>query len=116
MSHVANVILNYTYGHSYDAECLVDVNAHLAREHGTGLKPMIHGDEHDDLHWGGNKNPEVVLYAGAFNYLDDEELLDVIASQPWTYPDEIQVLIQDQNDMRFVVYNLNSAHEWSTYQ
>jgi hypothetical protein len=35
--------------------------------------------------WGGEKNPECDLLAGAFNYLNLDEMLTYLAALPWEY-------------------------------
>jgi len=51
--------------------------------------------------WGGTKEPQATLLAGAFNYLDDSALLGFVASLTWVEPENVQVFIKSEWNHRF---------------
>lgn len=70
----------------------------------------------EDVPWGGHKMPETSLYGGAFNYLDHDAMLIQIASLPWEYPDEVQLMVMEQEAYVFRVWNLQTDHTWRELQ
>jgi hypothetical protein len=57
-----------------------------------------------DHTWGGWKNPECDLWAGALNHADLEALLDCIRSLPWRHAGRLQVFLMDQEESYFRLY------------
>jgi hypothetical protein len=53
--------------------------------------------------YGGSKNMEAPLYAGAFNYLPLDELMAFLRTVPWSQPDEVQLIVNAQHDTRWRV-------------
>jgi len=50
---------------------------------------------------GGNKMIEHEIWAGAFNFLDVEEFVNVVRSAKWDLPRDVQLLIKKENDDLF---------------
>jgi hypothetical protein len=50
----------------------------------------------DQNQWGGWKNPECKVWAGALSHADIDALLDFVARLPWSYPGRLQLLVMDQ--------------------
>lgn len=65
-------------------------------------------------HWGGWKNPECEVWAGALNHADLDALLARIRATPWRYPQRVQVLLMDQEESYFRLYMLRDG-AWSQY-
>ena len=57
-----------------------------------------------DQHAGGDKNMEVDVYMGAFNWLSTSELLEKFNSIEWKWPGHVQLMICEQDDDSFTVY------------
>jgi hypothetical protein len=54
--------------------------------------------------WGGWKNPECAVWAGALNQADLAALLRYVEGLPWNYAGAVQILIQDQEETYFRLY------------
>jgi hypothetical protein len=70
--------------------------------------------EPDTNHWGGWKNPECVVWAGALNHADLDALLARIRATPWRYPHQVQVFLMDQEESCFRLYMFRDG-TWSQY-
>lgn len=67
--------------------------------HGVGwLKDLT---DPDDNQWGGGKNPECDLWAGALNHADLNAVLARIGTLPWRFPGCVQVFLMDQEQSYF---------------
>jgi hypothetical protein len=44
-----------------------------------------------------------ILFGGCYNRLDAGAFFDCVGSQPWRYPDDLQVLFWDENASKFTV-------------
>ena len=62
--------------------------------------------ERVDQYAGGGKVFEATIFMAAFNYAATYELLRLIRSQPWTYPDEVQVFVKEEDDDGFALYGI----------
>lgn len=54
--------------------------------------------------WGGNKHPECVLWAGAYNHLDLAAMLQSLDAIDWAYQEFVQVFVMEQEQPTFSVY------------
>ncbi|SEF27024.1 hypothetical protein SAMN05421837_103594 [Amycolatopsis pretoriensis] len=54
--------------------------------------------------WGGWKNPECRVWAGALNHADLSALLDRVQTLPWLAPHAVQVFLMDQEQLFFRVW------------
>ena len=59
----------------------------------------------------GNKWLECDIYPGAFNHLNLAELVNAIDSAPWECPECVQLLVKEENDMRFREVELGISRE-----
>ncbi|MGW9133264.1 squamosa promoter-binding protein 15 [Streptomyces sp. NPDC055681] len=60
---------------------------------GVGSLRLITGP---DTAWGGGKNPDCEIWAGALNHADLDALRRRFAGMPWHEPNAVQLLIMDQ--------------------
>jgi hypothetical protein len=67
---------------------------------------LITGDIETNPSWGGNKRPQLRLWAGAFNYIDWDVLFAHIEGIAWREPDELQVLIGAEYSRKLGLYEL----------
>lgn len=58
-------------------------------------------------HSGGTKEMQVDVWLGAFNYMDETALVDVVRTAPWKYPECVQLMLKGEHDDRFKVYELS---------
>ncbi len=65
-------------------------------------------------HWGGWKNPECEVWAGALNHADLDALLTQIRMMPWRYPARVQVFLMDQEESYFRLYMFRDG-TWNQY-
>src|SRR4051812_24923201 len=71
-------------------------------------------DEHeqgklDDLstHVGsGGKAMQCHVYGGAFNFMEIDEFIGLVLSQPWKRPESVTLLTKDEEQDAFVVHNI----------
>ncbi|MBL7497776.1 squamosa promoter-binding protein 15 [Frankia sp. CNm7] len=117
MSWVANVMVSVSFGE--DPPNLFAFSEWLRasapwREEpgrppgGTGvgfLRPIAWPDGP----WGGWKNPEAVLWAGATNHADIGAIVDRFQSTPWREPWAAQLFIQDQEQEYFRLWMLRDG-------
>lgn len=47
------------------------------------------------------------LYGGGFKHFDDEGFFEIVKSQDWNDPDNLQVFLKDEEDQKFTVYEYN---------
>ena len=80
MGVVTNVLIHYD---NLEANELPDLIAAWFDERHVGIKSITDGGAR--AFWGGEKDPECDLLAGAFNYLDLEDMLAHLAALPWEY-------------------------------
>jgi len=104
MSHVTNVILNM----GMESDKLESVNTFFEGE--TGF--ISFDSDHLPHGWyGGTKFLEVHAAIGAFNHLDLDGLKQHLKEITWEDPDDVQLLICDQEVSRFSVWNLSKLKE-----
>jgi hypothetical protein len=107
MSHVDNVILTFSIledeveRDGSDVYPVMDaVNEWLRERIGQSFGPDL-GGQH--AAYGGHKALETPMFVAAFNGLPEDGFLALLATLPWEWPDDVQVLIQRQHDERFEI-------------
>ncbi len=100
MSDVTNVILSFSINENEIAEDqyvnVIKLNTWLDN-HGYG----VFGRDADDIA-GGNKHLETPLYVAAFNYFGSRAFADFVEFLTWNEPENVQLLIQEQNENKFM--------------
>lgn len=79
-----------------DGDRLDDFSAALARATGDA-RYTLNDAATTPAAWGGWKHPILNLWTGAFNHLDERELLNVVEEFGWNDPDEVQVFISSSD-------------------
>jgi len=105
MSWVSNVLLSV---HPLDESLLPGLSHWLEHEaprqvgggggRGVGSIGNLASPAHQ---WGGWKAPECRLWGGALNYCDLDALRRRVGRMPWRWPECVQLLIMDQEEMTF---------------
>ena len=54
---------------------------------------------------GGNKAFQAFAWMGAFNYFHAKAFIEQVRAQEWEYRDSVQVLIKEEEEFRFTLYN-----------
>ncbi|MFJ2083393.1 hypothetical protein ACIOBK_12715 [Micromonospora chokoriensis] len=54
-----------------------------------------------DNQWGGRKNPECEVFAGALNHADLAAVVEHFGSVAWRNPHAVQLFLMDQEDVFF---------------
>jgi hypothetical protein len=114
MSWVCNVLVLYSLGEEWidtdddDVEyigtspCLLEINRWLG-ERGwvelLDLGEVGHGIQRHAF--------EVRIWGAAFNFLDIDAFLLCVKEQAWREPENVQVMIKDQEDERFTLYSFS---------
>jgi hypothetical protein len=62
-----------------------------------------------DGSWGGWKNPEATVWAGATNHADIGALVDRFRATPWREPWAAQLFVKDQEDEYFRLWMLRDG-------
>lgn len=102
MSVVTNAILHMS-NMEREEDRLNDVNKFFPPE--TGFVDV--DDPKLPTGWyGGTKMLEAPLALGAFNHLDLEGLITHLKSIPWEEPQEVQLIVQEQEDEKFRIIEL----------
>lgn len=102
MSYVTNLILSFSVIEN-TLNRLKEINSYF--EEGCGF--VYVEDEILPRGWyGGTKYLEVELFIGAFNYLDEEELINHIKSINFEEPESVQLIIQRQYEDTFSIINV----------
>ncbi|MFI7340811.1 squamosa promoter-binding protein 15 [Streptomyces sp. NPDC050085] len=113
MSWVANVMISADVADSASVEALSEWlrtdaprRAH-SESHGVGFlklltSPKTHG-------WGGWKNPECEVWAGALNHADLEALKQRVFEMPWREPNLVQLLVMDQEEEFFRMWMIRGG-------
>lgn len=100
MSYITNTIISIGMN---DSDKLNEVNKYFGEDRGfvscdsAGLPRGWYG---------GSKFLEVEIGIGAFNYLNVNLLKEHIKNIQWEYPEDVQLLICDQDTDRFKIWNL----------
>jgi hypothetical protein len=68
----------------------------------------------DELHehvLGGGKAMQALVYGGAFNFLRIEEFIRLVRAQPWQEPDNVQLLLKNEDEGRFRLYDFPGGEQ-----
>lgn len=95
MSWVSGVTLQVDLGEDTDIVEAVIVPWLKSEGHGTL--------EHVEDHYGGRKHPQVTVFGGGFNYLDDDALAELVMKQRWNNPGNVVLLINPEEGETIVV-------------
>lgn len=110
MSLVTNCILSFSILDDTE-ERMKEVNSFF------DCKPLVSCDESLCRGWyGGTKMLETPIYIGAFNYLPRYDFLNHISTIDWEYPEDVQLLLQEQDYNCFAVFRIPSPHDRSKFQ
>jgi hypothetical protein len=112
MSWVANVMVSADASDRQNVEAFSDwlreqaPLRHQADALGVGSLRLITGP---DNAWGGGKNPECEVWAGALNHADLDALRQRFAATPWQQPNVVQLLIMDQEEAFFRLWMIRQG-------
>jgi len=103
MSNVTNVILHM--GILEDARARIQEVNDLSslRDGGTGTF-LVNANPNDVS--GGTKALEATIFLAAFNHLHLGEFMRELKTIAWEHPDELQVIVQEQDDEIFRILTL----------
>ncbi|MFJ7629215.1 squamosa promoter-binding protein 15 [Streptomyces sp. NPDC097595] len=113
MSWVANVMISIDVADSASAEALsewlrTDAPRRVHPEaHGVGFLKLLTSPETHD--WGGWKNPECEVWAGALNHADLDALRQRVFEMPWREPNLVQLLVMDQEEGFFRIWMIRDG-------
>ncbi|UBF29352.1 hypothetical protein K9N68_16855 [Kovacikia minuta CCNUW1] len=79
---------------------LRNINSWLVENH---WQPLNRLDEYVNT----GKSMQACVYGGAYNFLKVNEFIELVKSQPWREPQNVQILIQDEEDERFTLHDLS---------
>lgn len=68
--------------------------------------PELAGIRDIGYHFGGSKAPQVLLFGGAFNYLDHHKVLEELEALPWEDGDVCQLVVNGEDDEGVQVINV----------
>jgi len=100
MSHVTDTILSMSILEDWESR-IKEVNKYFDDDvedcHTNGFveKELPHEV------YGGHKVLQAYIFIGAFNYLGIDELIKHIKSISWESPENLQIILQDENDDKF---------------
>jgi len=105
VSDVTNLIFALS-GTDDDLGKMHEVNTYFVDK---GTKPLVSvDDERLPRAWyGGSKYLETGLYLGAFNHLDLDEFIKHVRTISWRFPEKVQIIVKDQEDMKFTIIDLD---------
>ncbi len=107
MSVVTNVVFSYSIGEDI-SDRTKDVNRYFAPL--IGLVSCDNMDRAPRGWYGGTKMLETPLFIGSYNHLHLPDLLDHLRTIDWKYPEDVQLIVQEQDDNRFTILTLED-HE-----
>ena len=83
-----------------------------------GTKPLVSvDDERLPRAWyGGSKYLESGLYLGAFNHLDLDDFIKYVRTISWRFPQKVQIIVKEQEDMKFTTIDLDLMAQNSIYR
>jgi len=100
MSIVTGVVLCISSGEQLDEhdEPLMfhEINAWL-QENGFGALHRV------DQYFGGDKDPEMHVSGGGFNYFRDEEFLKFVQGLPWKHPERLTLVLHAEHEPHAVL-------------
>ncbi|WP_027394089.1 hypothetical protein [Aquimarina latercula] len=107
MSEVTNLILTCSTG---EKEKLILSKINQFKMDNKLFKIVSINDKTlPDAWYGGTKYMECNIFIGAYNYLNLEKLIDNLKSIEWEDPEDVQLIIKQQNDDHFRIINLFQA-------
>lgn len=113
MSWVANVMLSVGFEDGLTAEAFSEWLAEQCPRREPGMSPGGCGDLRlitaDDHQWGGNKNPECEVFAGALNHADLTAAVEHFGSLAWRNPNTAQLFVMDQEESFFRVWMIRDG-------
>lgn len=83
-----------------EAPALGGLNNWLAQQ---GRGPLDNLDEHV---LSSGKVMQACVYGGAYSFLKADEFVQAVKSQAWRQPENVQLLLQDEEEPRFTIYTL----------
>ena len=89
---------------SFTASCkpLEEINSWLSENQlGTLAELSIHMET-------GGKAVQAFVYGGSFNHLDMEKFKGFVFSRHWQFPEAVQLLLNDEQDVCFKLYTSNA--------
>ncbi|MEV4384308.1 squamosa promoter-binding protein 15 [Micromonospora sp. NPDC049580] len=108
MSWVANVMLSVGLEDRLNAEAFSGWLDKECPRREPGMGPGGCGNlsliTDADNQWGGHKNPECQVYAGALNHADLAAVVDHLGSLAWHDPNAVQLFTMDQEEFFFRVW------------
>lgn len=103
MSRVSNVILTY---HILEEEDVIDKAVRQLKCGDVQLFESIDSDELPKGWYGGSKMMETRIWLGAINHMLREDIVELINTVPWEYPEYVQVFVKEQEDNLFREYSI----------
>lgn len=102
MSNVTNVILHVSIlEEERDDEPIAPIG-----ELNRCLEKLHTSFTQVDQYAGGGKVFEATVFMAAFNHVSTEKIVQLVQSQSWQYPDEVQLFIMEQEDDGFVEHRI----------
>lgn len=102
MSNVTNVILHISILEEWDENApilpVVELNKCLEELH-TSFNQV-------DQYAGGGKVFESTVFLAAFNHTSTETIVQLVQSQSWKYPEDVQLFVMEQEDDRFTEHRI----------
>ncbi len=105
MSNVTNVILHISILEEEKEDEPIAPIVGLNR----CLKKLHTSFEQVDQHAGGGKTFEATVFMAAFNHTPTTEIVRLVESRSWKHPEEVQLLIMEQEEDRFTEHRIGST-------
>lgn len=104
MSEVTNLILTCSLG---EKEEFVLSQINKFEINNKPFKMISINDKKLPSAWyGGTKYMECCIFMGAYNYLNLNEFIDHLKSIEWEDPEDVQLIVRNQNEDRFKIVNI----------
>lgn len=111
MSWVTSLILNLGCGGIRGEELVEEVNGFFEQYHESGSGLVLVDDARLPPLWYGKQPFPCRLAIGAFNHLDLDGLIQHLRTVQWPYPDQVQLIVKDEDDQRFHIIDIYSDTE-----
>lgn len=113
MSWVANVMLSVGPEDRLNAEAFSGWLDNECPRRELGMRPGGCGNLRlitaADNQWGGHKNPECEVFAGALNHADLAAVVEHFGSLAWHNPNAVQLFAMDQAESFFRVWMIRNG-------
>ncbi|GAB4106087.1 hypothetical protein GCM10028790_51060 [Micromonospora taraxaci] len=113
MSWVANVMLSVGPEDGLNAEAFSGWLDNECPRREPGMRPGGCGHLRlitaADNQWGGRKNPECEVFAGALNHADLAAVVEHFGSVAWRNPNAVQLFLMDQEDGFFRLWMIRNG-------